>query len=43
VYYLARSCLSIRIFLSPLIFAFYGRLVYHGAYMLFYLGCFTCQ
>lgn len=43
VYYLARSCLSILIFLSPLIFAFYGCLVFHGAYMLFYLACFTCQ
>ncbi len=41
VYYLAHPCLSILIFLSPLIFAFYGRLVFHGAYMLFYLGCFT--
>ncbi len=41
VYYLAHPCLSILIFLSPLIFAFYGCLVFHGAYMLFYLGCFT--
>lgn len=36
VHYLARS--YIFIFVSPLIFAFYGRFVFHGAYMLFYLG-----